>query len=153
LGQDGQKILIDPLTVKNADVKFRFLASEKMASQGTLLQGLPILAQSILNPAFMQQLAQQGKKVNVEFLGSKIGDAFRLRSSDLFIPLTQEDQQRMAQPPPADQLKDSMQDKRLASQENIAQEGNAASIMKEMLSKGMDHAMANEPGEEDGEGE
>jgi hypothetical protein len=152
LGPDGKTILIDPLTVKNADVKFRFLASEKMASQGTLLQGLPILAQSILNPAYMQQLAQQGKKVNVEFLGTKICDAFRLRAGDMFIPLTQEDQQRMAQPPPADQLKAQMQTERLGSQENIAQEGNAAGIMKEILSKSMDHAMAEEP-EETAEGE
>lgn len=151
LGPDGKQILIDPVQIKNSSVKFRFLASEKMASQSALMQGLPMLAQSILNPAFMQQLAQQGKKVNVEFLGAKIGDSFRLRSSDLFIPLTQEDQQRMSQPSPADQLKDKMQQDRLAAQGEQGQEKNAAGIVKEMLSKSLDHAMA--PEEEAAEGE
>jgi hypothetical protein len=152
LGPQGQKILIDPMQVKNADVKFRFLASEKMASQSSILQAIPTLAQSLLNPAYQAQLAQiNQKKVNVEFIGTKICDALRLRGGDVFIDLTPQDIQRMNQPSPADQLKDGMQDKRLASQENVAQEGNAASIMKELLSKGMDHAMAPEEEEEGGE--
>ena len=152
LGPDGQKLQIDPMQVKNSEVKFRFLASERMASATNLLQALPVLAQSILNPAFIGQLAQVNqKKVNIEFIGTKICDALRLRSGDVFIPLTQEDIQRMQQPSPADQMKDQMQDKRLSAQHDMMQEKESAGIVKEMLSKGMDHAM--EPDIEAGEGE
>ena len=145
LGPDGQQLQIDPMQVKNASVKFRFLASERMASQASLLQALPVLAQSILNPAFVGQLAQVNqKKVNVEFIGTKICDALRLRAGDVFIPLTPEDMQRMNQPSPQDKMKDQMQDKRLAAQHEQMQEKMAGETMKELLSKSMDHAMAPE---------
>ena len=111
-----------------------------------------MLAQSILNPAFITELAQTNqKKVNMEFIGTKICDALRLRGGDVFIPLTQQDIQRMSQPSPADQLKDKMQQDRLQAQGEQGQEKNAAGIVKELLSKGMDHAM--EPDIEGGEGE
>lgn len=150
LGPDGQQLQIDPMQVKNSEVKFRFLASERMASATNLLQALPVLAQSILNPAFIGQLAQVNqKKVNIEFIGTKICDALRLRSGDVFIPLTKEDIARMNQPSPADQMKQQMQTERLTAQGEQGQEKNAAGIVKEVISKGMDHAMEPGPGEDE----
>jgi hypothetical protein len=79
-------------------------------------------------------------KLNVEFIGDKIGDAMGWRNSDMFIPLTAAEVQAQNAPPPADQLKSAMQDKRMAAIHDDHQEGKAADLLKELLMHSAEHA-------------
>ena len=149
LGPDGQAIQLDPLTIKNSDCRFKFMASERMQSRTATLQALPILSQSLLNPAFMAALAQTNqKKVNMEFIGNRIADAMNWRAQDVFMPLTPEDVQRMNAPPPDKVMDDKMQDKRLLAHHQGIQEKASADLLKELLMHSAEKAS-----EDEGEGE
>jgi hypothetical protein len=141
LGPDGKLLQLDPTMIKNAECKFKFMASERMASKNNTLQGLQSVGQYLLNPGFMQALAAVNKvKLNVKFIGDKIGDAMGWRDSDMFIPMTPQEIQAQNQPSPADQLKLQMQRERMAAIHDDHQEGKAADMMNDLLMHSAEHA-------------
>lgn len=141
LGPDGKQLQLDPTAIKNAECRFKFMASERMQSKNDTLQGLQSVGQFLLNPAFMQALASINKvKLNVQFIGGKIGSSMNWRDSDMFIPLTQQEIQAQNAPPPTDQLKSAMQDRRMAAIHDDHQEGKAADLLKELLMHSAEHA-------------
>jgi len=76
LGPDGKTLQLDPTMIKNAECRFKFMASERMQSKNNTLQGLQAVGAALLNPLFMQSLASINKmKLNVGFIGGKIGEA------------------------------------------------------------------------------
>ena len=149
LGPEGKTLQLNPTQIKNAECRFKFLASERMQSRTATLQALPLLSQSLLNPAFLGALAQTNQmKVNMAFIGNRIADAMNWRAQDVFMPLSQQDLARMNAPPPGDQLKDRMQDKRLLAHHQGIQEKVSGDILKELLMHSSEMAS-----EEDGEKE
>ena len=145
LGQDGKALQLDPTAIKNSECRFKFMASERMQSKNNTLQGLQAIGQALLNPIFMQALASINKvKLNVEFIGSKIGDAMGWRSSDMFIPLSQAEMQAQNQPSPADQLKLQMQRERMDAIGDQKQEGHAAGMMQDLLMHSAEQAGSDE---------
>lgn len=145
LGPDGKLLQLDPMTIKNAECRFRFLASSRMQSRQNMLQAMGPIMQVFLNPAFMQTLAQVNqKKINAEFLGDKLLDALNIRGGDVFQPLSPEDIQRMNQPNPQDLMKLQMQRERMASIHDDHQEGKSADILSDLLMHSAKEATSDE---------
>jgi hypothetical protein len=141
LGPDGKALQLDPTMIKNSECRFKFMASERMQSRTATLNALPLLGQSLMNPAFGAELAKNNQlKVNYQFIGNRIADALNWRSNDVFTPMTPQEVQAMNAPPPGDVLKKDMQTERLASHENVAQEKNASGLLKELLMHSAEHA-------------
>jgi hypothetical protein len=115
---------IEPVRVKNARVRFAMRASSKLQARAGLLQALPVIFGTILNPTLLELLArQQGKTVNVEELQNMVLDATNYRpKKGLFRDLTQEEQQQMNQQPPEEQTRMQMQRERLQAQGTMQRE-------------------------------
>src|SRR5512146_718146 len=119
LGPQGEQFIHDPLDVINADVKFALRASSKMHSKQALLQVFPLVAQTFLNPEFLQMLAQQQQMtVDVEQMAEILGDMTGYwPKRGIFRPMTQEMIQAM-QAPPAD-VKGKLQQQQMRSQTQL----------------------------------
>lgn len=136
VGENGKLIRLDPLVVRNAAPKFSMRASAKMQSRQFLIQVFPLVSQTLLAPQFMDSLARlYGKKVNVEEIGQMLWDfsGYRQKAGPLFLPLSQQEQAALNQPPPADMLRMQMQRERIAGQQDIAQEKHAADMMEKVI--------------------
>jgi hypothetical protein len=141
LGPDGKALQLDPTAIKNAECRFKFMASERMQSRTATLNALPLLGQSLLNPAFGAELAKNNNlKINYQFIGDRIGDALNWRSADIFQPMTPQEIQAMNAPPPGDVLKEKMQTERLDAHHQTAQEKGAADLLKNLLMHSAEHA-------------
>jgi hypothetical protein len=96
LGKDGQIIKIDPLDVMNANVRFKMKASAKMQSRMMMMQVLPQLMPMLLNPQFMEILAQQQQMTpDLKEIMMVYCDALQISPTALFRPLSPEEQQSM----------------------------------------------------------
>ena len=145
LGEDGKILKLDPLTIKNAECRFRFLASSRMQSRQTIMQAMGPIMQTFLNPAYMSALAQVNQmKVNAQFFGQKMLDGLNIRGGDAFLPLTKEDMERLNQPSPQDLIKLQMQRERMASIHDTKQEGKAGDMMQELLMHSAKEATSDE---------
>lgn len=83
--------------VFNARVKFSILAGAKMQVRRTMAQSLPLLSQYLANQQTQEQLAIQGKKVNVLALTKMYIDVSGWKTiDDLIVDMTDEDKQRAA---------------------------------------------------------
>jgi len=88
----------DEIEVLNAKVKFAILAGSKMATRRNATQALPLLTQFLSNPAIMEQLALEGKKVDVlELVRSWFEMADLKNMPDMIIDMTPADLQRQQQ--------------------------------------------------------
>lgn len=143
MGQDGQQITLDPVSVKNARVKFSMRASAKMQARQSLLQTYPLIAQTFLNPEFMQLLAQQqGKVVEVEELAHMLLDATGYRNHmGLFRPMTQQEQQASQQPPPEAQMKLQMQREKMQGQDDSMLKSKEADLANTVIGHAVDVAV------------
>lgn len=135
MGSEGEAIRIDPLSVKNARVKFAMRASARMQSRLSLLQTFPLLAQVLLNPEFMQLLAQQqGKVVDVEELSTMLLDATGYRKRHgIFRKLQPQEQAGLRQPPPEELVRVQMQRERLAGQREEGEASRENELIKEAM--------------------
>jgi hypothetical protein len=85
----------DLIDILNAKVKFAILAGSKMMSRRNMAQGLPLLAQFLSNPEIMQQLAVEGKKIDVNELVRMYFEASEWKNmNDVVVPMTPQDLQR-----------------------------------------------------------
>lgn len=97
LGPNGHK-LINPLHITNGEFMFELRAASRMSARQNAAQSLPFLLQTIMNPAFMELLSQQGKKVNIDAVVRDVMGILNWRSkNDWFVPMTPQDQQMQQQ--------------------------------------------------------
>lgn len=118
-GRDGKQQSVDALQVKRTRAKFKMRSGTRARARAALQQMMPLMLQTLLNPEWLQMLAQQQKKtVDIEELGNMLADSadYSPRGS-LFRPLTQEELQAMQpKPPQPDPTKLMMQRERLMAQ-------------------------------------
>lgn len=135
VGEQGQIIQIDPMKVMNSRVRFSMRASAKMQSRQSLLQMMPLFAQTIMNPQFLQMLAQQqNQTINMDEFFSMILDATGYRHKDaLFRPLSPEEQQRMSQPPPQAQHEMQMQADRMDRLASMNEDEQMANLVRDIV--------------------
>ena len=96
LDEEGQPG--DLVDILNARVKFNILAGSKMQTRRNMAQALPLITQFLANPALMQQLSVEGKKVNVNELIRVWFEMAEMRDiNDMIVPMTKEDMDRLQQ--------------------------------------------------------
>jgi hypothetical protein len=117
LGQDAQRVDLDPLDILNADVKFEMKASSKLRMRSALQAGaLEMLLQTVFNPSLLQLMAKAGKTVNLDGINSLLTDAWGIPKGILWTDLTPELMQSLQQPSPDKMLASQMQQSRLQAQ-------------------------------------
>ena len=88
----------DVLDILNADMKFAVLAGSKMQTRRNAAQALPQVTQFLSNPAITEQLAIEGKKVNVNELVHVWFEMAEMKDiDDMIVDMTPEDLQRQQQ--------------------------------------------------------
>lgn len=88
----------DLVSVLNAKVKFAVLAGSKMTTRRNMSQGLPLLSQFLANPSVVEQLAMEGKKIDVNEICRMWFEASEFRNqNDVIVDMTPEDLQRQQQ--------------------------------------------------------
>jgi hypothetical protein len=88
----------DLVDILNAKVKFSILAGSKMQTRRNMAQGLPMLTQFLSNPAIVEQLSIEGKKVDVnEVVRMWFESSDWKNLNDVIVPMTQQDMQRHQQ--------------------------------------------------------
>ena len=88
----------DLLDILNAKVKFQILAGSKMTTRRNMAQGLPQLTAFLAQPAVLEQLAVEGKKVDVNEIVRMWFEASEWKNlNDVIVPMTQQDLQRQQQ--------------------------------------------------------
>ncbi len=104
--------------VLGSPVRIKIEGSTRMLSKQALQQAVPFLFQFLAQGPLVQQLAAQGKAVEFGELFRMLEDAAGTSLSyNLVRPLSQQEQQRLAQPPPQAQME--MQKAQLDAQTRI----------------------------------
>jgi hypothetical protein len=126
---------LDPLEVMNCEVKAECRASIKMAGRMGFLQILPILTQTVLNPAVLQLLAtQQRKTLSAETFERMVWDAINYSPRNpLIVDMTPQQIQQMMTPPPDVMAKGQMQQQQLQSDQQIHQDMNKTKFLTQFL--------------------
>lgn len=122
-GQEGKSYNVPPELIINSNVKFKMRASAKMQAKMALLQSFPLVLQTLANPVFMQQLAQQGEAIDFSEIVSMLLDMTGYKNrGDIIRKLTPQEKQSMNQPPQQDMIRMQMQRERLQSQQQTTQQ-------------------------------
>ena len=137
LGQEGQAIQIDPLNVINASVKFTVRSGQKMKSRAALLQGLPLISQTLLNPQFVALMGQQSQMVpDMKAITQDICDAFRLSYNSWYRPANPDEMNQMMMSKIAPQLMEAqMQQQRLQAKSADVDATNETELIKHVAGK------------------
>ena len=117
----------DLIDILNAKVKFAILAGSKMQTRRSMAQGLPMLSQFLANPEIVQQLAVEGKKVDVSEVVRMWFEVSDWKDqNDVVIPMTPADLQRQQQQSQGGMLQAKFQQQQaLLAQKSAAQEAQA----------------------------
>jgi hypothetical protein len=137
LGPEGKAIEIDPMRIMNASIKFVVRSGQKMKSRAALLQGLPLISQTLLNPQFVSLLSQQQNLVpDMKAITRDIADAFRLNYNAWFRDATaiEQNQVMMARMGP-EFLKMQAQQQRLQSKSADIDATNETALIKHVAGK------------------
>jgi len=137
LGPEAQAIQINTTDVKNASVKFVVRSGQKMKSRAALLQGLPLISQTLLNPQFVGLLGQQqGLVPDMRAITQDIADAFRLSYNAWFRQATPEEQNQMLMSKIAPQLLEAQQQqKRLEARSGDIDATNESKMLTSLAGK------------------
>ena len=85
----------DPIDILNARVKFNVLAGSKMSVRRNIAQFLPQLTQFLANPAVVEQLAIESKKIDVNEICHLWFESAELPDiNDVIVPMSDEDKAR-----------------------------------------------------------
>ena len=117
----------DLIDILNAKVKFAILAGSKMQTRRSMAQGLPMLSQFLANPEIVQQLAVEGKKVDVSEVVRMWFEVSDWKDqNDVVIPMTPADLQRQQQQSQGGMLQAKFQQQQaLLAQKSAAQQQQA----------------------------
>jgi hypothetical protein len=135
MGPDSQLIELDPLTVLNASVRFEVRASAKMKMRNSMQAGgFQQLAQTYLNPGYIQAMHQIGQTLDIANLDRIACDTFNIPQSTLMRPMTPQEQQSLQQQQMAELMsKMQLQDARLQSNEQNQDASDETALIKEMF--------------------
>lgn len=129
----GEQEPVDPLLITHADVNFKCRGAKKMQSRGMLLQILPNLMPTLLNPSIMQLLAeQQGMTLDVREVFASICDAMGVPDTQWFRPMNPNELQ-MQQQNNANAVKQAMQSQRLEAQTQHEQMKGDTAVMTKVM--------------------
>jgi hypothetical protein len=117
----------DLIDILNAKVKFAILAGSKMQTRRNMAQGLPMLSQFLSNPAIVEQLAVEGKKIDVNEIVRMWFEASDWKNqNDVVVPMTPKDLQRQQQQSQGGVLQQKFQAQQaLLAQKSAAQQQQA----------------------------
>jgi hypothetical protein len=139
----------DLLDILNARVKFDILAGSKMQVRRIMVQALPQLTQFLSQPSIVEQLAIEGKKVNVDEIIRNWFEAAEMKNfHDIIVPMTDEDKQRQQQQSQGgvNEQKFQQQQQLLAQrsqiQEQQADSENVARAARDVLREGFKASVA-----------
>lgn len=146
----------DILDILNARVKFDILAGSKMQTRRNMAQALPMMTQFLANPALMQQLSVEGKKVDVnEIIRMWFESSDWKNMNDVIIPMTPEDMQRAQAQSQGGiiqqkaQVQSQLQQQKFQQQQALADSENIARAARDVLRESFKKAV--EPAELTGE--
>ena len=147
----GEAILdeLDAETFIDAKFNIKILCGTKLAAKAAIAQLIPFLLQILQQPALLQFLHQIGMTVNYMAIANLFLRMSELAArEDIFIPLTPEQKQFMAQMQPGIQkVQADAQIEKLKGQGKIAQiqEQGKQDIQKTLVEKAMDHVQGAVP--------
>ena len=141
----------DLVDILNARVKFSILAGSKMQTRRNMAQGLPLLSQFLSNPAIVEQLSVEAKKIDVSEIVRMWFEASDWKNmNDVIVPMTPEDQQRHAQQSQGGltqqkfQQQQALMAQKAALQEQQSDAANMALSAREVLRAGFKKAVEPE---------
>ena len=143
----------DIIDILNARVKFSILAGSKMQSRRQMVQSLPMMSQFLSNGEIVSALAIEGKKVDVAELRRMWMEAGEFKNmSDLIVPMTDEDKQRMQQQQSQGgmvqqkaQTQSQLEQQKFQQKQQLLDQENTARAARDVLRAGF--AKAVEPDE------
>lgn len=137
LGPEGQQIVIDPVDIVNADVRFIMNASSKMRIRNQLASGgLGLILQTYMNPELLTLASDLGLKLDFLQIQRTVNDTFGLSPRAFFAPMTPQEQQMQQQRRMAPlQAKLAEQGQRLQSNEKIHEGRDETTLIKALLDR------------------
>ena len=131
----------NPLDIMNAKVIGYCYASIRQRSKMNFLQNFPNIAQTIFNPELIQMLAQQQKvTINVDAFERSIWDAIQYTPRGrIFIPMSDEQKQAMAQPPAEAKLQAQVQQMQMQLDKSIHDNQNIVKLIDSLIKQGFGH--------------
>lgn len=94
LGPKGAQ-QISAMAVANGQYKFELRAASRMSARQSAASNLPLVLQTIMNPALMEMLQQQGQKINVMAVVRDVLDILNWRNrNDWFQAMSQQEMQQ-----------------------------------------------------------
>ena len=138
----------DIIDILNARVKFSILAGSKMQTRRNMAQGLPMLSQFLASPEISQQLALEGKKVDVDEIVHMWFESSDWKNvNDVIIPMTAEDKQRQQQQSQGGalqqkaQIQSQLEQQKFQQKQQLEDQGNTARAARDVLREGFKHAV------------
>jgi len=132
----------------NARFKFDVLAGAHLAAKQQMAQSMVMMIQLFENPPLMEQLALQGKKVNIEELFHMLHDMSGFKNYyDIIQPMTPADEQRKQQSNPAVIAAQSQQAKSnqdFQHKQALIDQENEARAARDVLRMQLEHASRGE---------
>lgn len=134
LGADGQLIQLDARALINAQLRFEMRGASRMSSKAALLQVLPLVVQTLLNPEVIGMLHQEGKTVEIGEIINMVLDAtsYRPHKTSLIRALSPQEQAALKEQA-IDQTKMRTQSMRAQAQIENTQERAAADMIMDMM--------------------
>lgn len=135
LALDPRFAQLDPAKVMNTRVTAECKASQKMAARAGFLQLFPMLAQTVLNPEFLQLMGQQEQMIlNAASLEDMLMDAINYAPREpLFVKMSPQQIQAQSQPPPDVAAKLQMQDQQISADADTEKQRSVMQLMKAVL--------------------
>ena len=118
-------------TIATSRVELSMRASAKMASKASLMQTFPLIAQTLMSPGLLSDLASQGMTIDWQEIMLAIQDMTGWRGkADLIRKMTPEEQKARQSPGPENEMKMKMQQERIMGQAAIQKHKTEASMME-----------------------
>lgn len=124
---------LDPILIWGADVHFYMRSGSRMAARTSILQVLPLILQSLLNPALLQQLASTGKTINLIEVMQMVMDATGYREKVEWITNLSPQQMQMLSKPSPEEIKAQMQDRRFEKMHDMLVDKEELGMLKSIF--------------------
>ncbi len=137
LGPESQQVVIDPVEIMNASVKFHMSASGKLRARSMMQGGgLGIILQGYLNPEVIQLALQTGKMLDFAQLDRLVADTFGIPPMSLWRDAQQQEiQSFMQQKMAPEMMKTQQQQMRLQSASENEDTRSDTVLLKALIEK------------------
>ena len=134
MGEQGQQIQLQSDALVRAKIRFEMRAANKATSRSAVMQILPLLVQSALNPEVLRQLSMMGMTMDVNaILNLSLDSVGRSDLRNIILRKLTPQEMQMMQQNQIDQTKIMTQQIRGQSQMEITQEKGAAAILSDLM--------------------